>query len=616
MTRRSTVSMRVCIAAVSLCLLTLAMTGCGTGMAPGINSTTLPVASPTLHGRVQGGQQPVSNAIIQLYAVGITGTKSQGTPLIGSTVTSDQNGNFVITGDWNCTSNTAAYGNNPLLYITSYGGNPGLASGTNNTVANMMAALGPCNRVTASTSIFMDELTTVAAAYALAPFMADITHVGAQGANTVGLVNAFQTANLLVSTVTGSAPGSLPANATAPISELNTLADILSGCVNSTGTDGTCGALFTAATPSGGTPPTNIVGVILNIAAIAGPVFGRMPPSPPFQPTLTNVPSDFTLALKFTGGGLASPAGLALDGSGNIWVANASGNSVTELSSTGALVTGAAGYTGSNNILGAQAIALDRTGNVWIADTLLSSVVKLTVTAGTIQSSASFTAGGIQGPTSLAIDSQNNVWISNFAGASVTELNSSGNAVGSSPLTASGTLEAPFGIAIDSAGNAWVSDNQSSVVAEFSNNQTLLSGAGYTDSAILAPEGVALDAASRAWIADSGTNAASYLVSTAGSEPTPFTGGGLAVPAAVAVDGNGTIWIANSQTAGSITKIVYGQSAPLSPAAGLAVLNIPSAIAVDPSGNVWTANTGDNSVSEIVGIAAPTIQPLAAAAGP
>jgi hypothetical protein len=37
---------------------------------------------------------------------------------------------------------------------------------------------------------------------------------------------------------------------------------------------------------------------------------------------------------------------------------------------------------------------------------------------------------------------------------------------------------------------------------------------------------------------------------------------------------------------------------------------------VDLSGNVWTANAGDNSVSEIIGIAAPTIQPLAVTAGP
>jgi DNA-binding beta-propeller fold protein YncE len=76
------------------------------------------------------------------------------------------------------------------------------------------------------------------------------------------------------------------------------------------------------------------------------------------------------------------------------------------------------------------------------------------------------------------------------------------------------------------------------------------------------------------------------------------------------------VWIVNSQTAGSVTKIAYGLPAPLSPAAGLAILNTPSGIAVDASGSVWTANAGDNSVSEIVGVAAPTVQPLAAIAGP
>jgi hypothetical protein len=62
--------------------------------------------------------------------------------------------------------------------------------------------------------------------------------------------------------------------------------------------------------------------------------------------------------------GLASPAGIALDAVGNVWCACDSGNRITELSSTGTLLTGAVGYIGSNIILGAQAIALDRAGNI------------------------------------------------------------------------------------------------------------------------------------------------------------------------------------------------------------------------------------------------------------
>lgn len=88
------------------------------------------------------------------------------------------------------------------------------------------------------------------------------------------------------------------------------------------------------------------------------------------------------------------------------------------------------------------------------------------------------------------------------------------------------------------------------------------------------------------------------------------------MPVAAAIDGNGTVWIVNNVTAGSVSELRFGQSAPISPAAGLSAMNAPDAIAVDASGNVWTANAGDNSVSEIIGIAAPAVMPLAANAGP
>ena len=97
---------------------------------------------------------------------------------------------------------------------------------------------------------------------------------------------------------------------------------------------------------------------------------------------------------------------------------------------------------------------------------------------------------------------------------------------------------------------------------------------------------------------------------------TPITGGGLAMPAALAIDGAGTVWVANSQTTGSLSELAYGQAAPLSPATGLGLLNTPTAIAIDASGNIWTANSGDNSVAEFIGIAAPTLTPLAANVGP
>jgi streptogramin lyase len=609
------------MAASLLAALATVLSGCGSGVPPETPVATAASVQPKVSGRVHGGQQPVSGATIQLYAVGIAGLKSAATPLISTPIQTLADGSFNITGQWNCTSNTAAYGTNPQLYIVATGGNPGLPGNVSNGALAMMAALGPCSSLTASSFIYIDEVTTVASAVALSPFMADYAHIGAQGANAVGLVNAMQTANALANMATGTAPGNgLPATATAPVAEIDALANALAPCVNSIGTDSACASLFAAATPASGTAPANTIAAMLNINANPGnnvaALFNLVQPSAPFQPALTVAPNDWTVALKFTGGGLNAPTAIALDANGNAWVANAGGNSVTELSNTGTLLTGAAGYTGNNTILGAQAIAVDTKGDVWVADTLLSSIVELTVVGGVLQSSATYTAGGISGPTGIAIDKQNNVWVSNFAGGSVTELNSSGAPVGSSPL-GGGILKGPLGIAVDSGGNVWVSDNLASAVAEFGNNQGLLSGSGYADSAILAPVGVALDASGHAWIADNGTNTVS-LFAPNGSPlfSAPLLGGGLAMPAAVAVDGQGTAWVANSQTAGSVSATAFGASNPLSPATGYGVLNAPCGIAVDASGSVWTANSGDNSISEFIGVAMPQIMPLAAAAGP
>jgi streptogramin lyase len=605
------------ILTVAACTLPAVLAGCSAGLAPGSQSAPVTAVQPRLSGKVFGGQQPIFGAVIQLYAVGTTGVKSASTPLIATTVTSAQDGSFNITGDWNCTSNTAVYGTNPLLYMTATGGNPGLASVTNNTGIVLMAALGPCSGVTASTSVQLNELTTVAAAYALAPFALDATDIGAQGVNPVGLVNAFNTAGMLVSFATGAAPGSVPANGTVPVAELNTLANIAAACVNSAGTTGACPMLFSATAPAVGSMPANIFTALLNVAANpanqVATLLGISGTQPPFAPSFSTAPNDWSVALKYTGGGLSWPAGIAVDASGDVWVANASGSSVTEISPSGVLLTGAAGY--GSGLYGVQAVAVDKTGNVWLADTLLSSAVKLSVSGGAVQSSASFTGGGISGPTSLAIDSQNNVWLSNFAGGTVTELSSQGTPIGSA-LTASGQMQAPIGISIDGSGNAWVADNALGSLFEFDRNQALVSTSGYTDNAMVAPVAIAFDASTHAWTVDNGNSGVSLFAAGGRSILTaPVTGGGLSMPSAVAVDGAGKVWVTNAATAGSLSELAYGQSAPVT-ASGLGVLNTPMALAIDASGSIWTANAGDNSVSEFVGMATPVTTPLAANAGP
>jgi hypothetical protein len=177
-----------------------------------------------------------------------------------------------------------------------------------------MAALGPCSSLTSSTFISINELTTVAAVAALAPFMTSASAIGSASFDTTALANAFTLANQYVNTTTGTAPGNnVPTGYTVPTTELNTLADILSACINSTGGtagDGSlCGDLFSLTTVSPAPAPTNTIQAMLNIAnnptLNIDSLYALVPPTPPFQPTLTSAPSTFQIALTPPAGGSA-----------------------------------------------------------------------------------------------------------------------------------------------------------------------------------------------------------------------------------------------------------------------------------------------------------------------
>jgi hypothetical protein len=180
--------------------------GCGLG---GNSFTALGSAGATPQARFQGkvfaSRQPVSGATIQLYSVGTGGTASAAIPLIARSITTNSSGQFAITGTSSCASATQ-------VYIVATGGNAG--SGTNSSLS-LMAALGPCSALGTSTFININELTTIAAVYALSPYMTDYAHIGATGSNPSGLVNAFNTANLLVDSGLGASP-TPPAGMTLP----------------------------------------------------------------------------------------------------------------------------------------------------------------------------------------------------------------------------------------------------------------------------------------------------------------------------------------------------------------------------------------------------------------
>lgn len=175
--------------------------------------SALPVQGVALQGKVHGGQQPVTGAAIYLYVAGSTGTGSASSSLLVSApnttkdgsgnyyATTDGNGGFTITGDYTCPSGDTQ------VYIVAVGGNPGLASGTNNAALTMMAPLGSCGLLKPSTFITIDEVTTVGSVAALYPDMVSYSAIGTASAATEDLANLFNVATEYINSATGLAPG-------------------------------------------------------------------------------------------------------------------------------------------------------------------------------------------------------------------------------------------------------------------------------------------------------------------------------------------------------------------------------------------------------------------------
>jgi Chitobiase/beta-hexosaminidase C-terminal domain len=256
--------------------------------------------SAAISGSVHGGQQPVAGASIELYAAGTGGDGSAATTLLTKQVTTNNSGSFNLTGLYRCP--TA----NSEVYLVATGGNPGLGNGQSNAQIALMTALGPCGNLTAATSVEINEVTTVAAAYALSPYMRSYSSIGSNSTDAQMMADAFTMASELANPSLGSTPGiGVPTGQVVPSQKLNTLADILSACINSSGGRAgdlnPCGLLFSFASAASGVAPTETIGALLEIAQNPASnvvsIFDLNPPTDPFQPSLAAAPADWTLKI-------------------------------------------------------------------------------------------------------------------------------------------------------------------------------------------------------------------------------------------------------------------------------------------------------------------------------
>ncbi|HTC76701.1 MAG TPA: hypothetical protein VK684_14060 [Edaphobacter sp.] len=604
----------------TLCLPLL--TGCS------LQQTASPKPEPAvkLNGSVHGGQQPIAGAHVYLFAANNTGYGQPSVSLLnaastgasdslGAYVLTDGNGGFTITGDYACTPNTQ-------VYLYTHGGNPGAGV---NSAAALLAALGNCpasgSFLASIPFIQVNEVTTIAAAYAMSGFATDATHVSSSGTPLalIGIANAFANASNLADISTGNALATTPAgNGTVPFAEINTLGNILAACVNSTGPGSApCSTLFSNTLSSGtsGTTPTDTATAAINIAHHPGvnvqTLVGLSTPTSPFQPTPFRAPNDFTVGISFADPTLNSaslPQSIAIDGSGNVWSFNSSSSSnwVAKLSPLGSVLSGANGYPVGSDVAfpAGKRLAIDQNGNAWLTG---STYIYRISSSGTV---SAFQPDEGSAYYDIAIDGSGNVWTNSTSGTpSLVELSPSGTDLHF-------TSTSPIGnraLAIDGSGIVWTSGGPApSLFGTSIATGTSVNVTGNNPGS----GGLAIDSGGDIWAMNSSLlpvlTLFAYNSSTNTCSPISASGNDTR-PSGLTIDGSNTVWLASTYNPPSVDA--YSNSGNEINPIGSYMYNpngayntYPWGIATDPSGDVWITTGGP--VVEFIGASTPVVTPL------
>jgi sugar lactone lactonase YvrE len=298
---------------------------------------------------------------------------------------------------------------------------------------------------------------------------------------------------------------------------------------------------------------------------------------------------------------LARPGGVAFDTTGNLYIADTDDNLILQISPVGTLSTvagtGEQGYFGDNGpaknaVLDSPAgVAVDAAGAIYIADTHNNRIRK--VASGTITTIAGTGAAGFSGdggaatsaalnlPTAVAVDAAGNLYIADtnnhrirkVSGTTITTVAGNGEQLylnDGVEATQTG-LDSPSGIAVDAAGNLYIGDTLNQRVRKVTLSSGLIStvagngtksfagdGGAATSAGLATPRGVAAASDGSIYFADSDNhrirniNGAGTISTTAGNGTQGFSGdiglaslGMLNTPHAVAVS-SGTTSIADT----------------------------------------------------------------------
>jgi sugar lactone lactonase YvrE len=356
---------------------------------------------------------------------------------------------------------------------------------------------------------------------------------------------------------------------------------------------------------------------------------------------------DLSAASGSFGQGPSAVGQLAVDASGNLYVAATSDDTIRKVTPAGVVTTlaGAAGVTGSSDGTGTaaqfnnpQGVATDAAGNVYVADTGNNTIRKITPTGVVTTFAGGPTSGAadgvgpaahFDGPTALATDTAGNIYVADTGNCTIRKITPGGvvttlagrpiegaaDGVGSAAL-----FRYPQGIAVDGVGDIYVADTANDTIRKITaaGDVTTMAGKAGVPGSVDGtgsgarfdqPRGVAVDATGTVYVADTENNTlrtispSGAVTTLAGSAAVTGYADGVGAaarfesPQGLSTDAQGNVYVADS-AADTVRKIT--PAAVVTTLAGLpgvpgdqdgtgtaARFDSPRAIATDAAGDLY-----------------------------